>query len=191
MQKIKLRLQGITPLMMHNERLADPTGAWAKRLKAISKKRNKSDEDLEALKRAEWEGGLYCDDNNAPAIPVDWVLAAALAGGRRYKIGPLIKAGVFTSKRDRFPLEFDFKKKTDLDALYAAGFVDYRGVVVGRARVMRCRPHFPGWSTTVELAYDPETIDREQLVQAIATAGQLIGIGDYRPRFGRFEVHEA
>jgi hypothetical protein len=191
MERLNFRLTGVSGLLMHNERLADPTSQWSKSLKAISKKRQKSDDDLAALKQAEWLGGLYTDADGAPAIPVDWLLAAALAGGKRFKIGQLIKAGVFAVK-DMFPIDFDFKKKTDLDALYADGrFVDYRGVVVSRARVMRCRPHFPGWSVAATLAYDPVTIDRSQLVQSLETAGQLIGIGDYRPRFGRFTVAEA
>lgn len=173
---------------MHNERLADPTSQWAKALKVISKKRAKSDDDIAALKHAEWMGGLYVNDKGAPAIPVDWLLACALAGGKRFKIGQLIKAGVFAVK-DMFELDFDFKKKTDLDALYADGrFVDYRGVVVSRARVMRCRPHFPGWSLEAALAFDPTTIDKSQLLQALETAGNLVGIGDYRPRFGRFTI---
>lgn len=174
---------------MHNERLADPTGQWAKALSAIHGKRKKTEDDILALKRAEWEGGLYTNAKGAPAVPVDWLLATVLAGAKRYKLGPLVKAGVFAVK-DTFDLDFDFKRKTDLDALYNDGrFVDYRGVVVnGRSRVMRCRPHFPGWAVDVELGYDPTTIDRDQIVRAMETAGHLIGMGEYRPRFGRFTV---
>lgn len=188
METFEATLKGTAPLLMHNERLADPTGKWSKALKVLSKKRAKSDDDLAALKRAEWEGGLYEDETGAPVVPVDWVLAAILGGGKRFKIGPLVKAGVFAVK-DCFPLQFDFKKKTDHEALFNDGrFVDYRGVVITRSRVMRCRPHFPGWSLDVALSFDPITIDRSQLLQALETAGQLIGMGDYRPRFGRFTV---
>lgn len=132
---------------------------------------------------------MYTDENGAPAVPVDWILAVLLAGAKKSKQGPLAKAGIFSGVEDFFPLDYDGPK--DIEALWAAEkYCDYRGVSVNRAKVMRARPVFPGWSLTFSVQYDPDTIDGDAIETALEKAGQLLGMGDYRPRFGRFVVKE-
>ena len=67
-------------------------------------------------------------------------------------------------------------------------FQDQRMVVVGRARVTRTRPIFHEWGLELTVSYDPEIVDREHVIEAMQTAGRFVGLGDYRPKFGRFEV---
>ena len=67
-------------------------------------------------------------------------------------------------------------------------FVDMRGVRVGQAKLMRCRPKFNEWRTTCQLAFNPEQITLQEVQQMVANAGSLVGIGDFRPRFGRFSA---
>lgn len=66
--------------------------------------------------------------------------------------------------------------------------VDRRPVIVNRGRIMRERPMFTEW----ELEFDVQVMDEQipnSVVNAILTfAGQYVGIGDYRPKFGRFIV---
>lgn len=189
MKTFKATIVGITPLMMHSERLADPTQPATRELKKLTSKRNKTEEDLLLLKRCEWQGGMYVDEKGEPAVPVDWILAVLLAGAKKSKQGPLAKAGIFSGPTAFFPLQYEGPR--DIDGLWADGrFCDYRGVAVGQAKVMRARPVFPGWSLTFSVEYDPETIDGETIETALQKAGQLLGMGDYRPRFGRFAVTE-
>lgn len=186
MQQLDVTLTGTAPLLMHNERLADPTSKWSKALKSISGKRKKTDEDLADLKRAEWFGGIYTDEAEKPVVPVDWVLAAALAGAKKSKDGPKVKSGVFEVAPHSL-LKFD--GPGSLEELYDDGrFIDYRGVGVNGKRIMRCRPRFPNWSIDVSLMFDATVVDGRELLRFIEVAGSLIGIGDYRPRFGRFTV---
>jgi len=68
-------------------------------------------------------------------------------------------------------------------------YLDLRPVVISRARVVRIRPTFKaGW----ELEFVIEVIDDQipiEMVQDILTlAGKTVGIGDFRPKFGRFRV---
>jgi hypothetical protein len=67
--------------------------------------------------------------------------------------------------------------------------IDRRAVVVQRARIMRERPRFDNWG----LSFVIETLDEQLPVSAIKEildyAGK-VGLGDYRPRFGRFIVTE-
>jgi hypothetical protein len=186
MDKVTATLEGVSPLIQHNGQLADPTNKWVREIKKTSKKRNKTDEDFETLKRLEFLGGMYMDENGEPTIPADMVLAAVIEGAKKTKNGKNAKAGVFETQPN-YRLEYTGPRKPA--AMYKAGtFCDYRIVVVNRARTMRARPIFRGWSTTIELLHDPEIIDRQMVVEALITAGERVGIGDYRPRYGRFSV---
>jgi hypothetical protein len=189
MKRFSATLTGTAPLLMHNERLADPTSKYAKGMKALTGKRKKTDEDHAEIKRAEWWGGLYTNaEENEVVVPVDWILAMALAGAKKSKDGPKVKSGVFEVTPE-FPLAYEGKR--ELGKLFDDGrFVDYRGVGVNGKRVMRCRPRFPNWELKIELDYDENVLDARELRQFVAVAGQLIGIGDYRPRFGRFTVSQ-
>lgn len=189
MKTFKATIVGVTPLLMHSERLADPTNEHTKKLKKLTAKRQKTDEDLILIKKVEWRGGLYLDDEDRPAVPVDWLLAAIKEGARKSKLGKMAEAGVYDPGVPFFRLTFDGPE--GLEDLYECGrFCDYRGVGVGGKRVMRARPCFPGWSLTFHLDYDPEVIEGGQIADALSKVGQLRGIGDYRPRFGRFVVSE-
>lgn len=72
--------------------------------------------------------------------------------------------------------------------------IDRQPCVVGKARILRCRPRWDDWSMKVALDVDTAVLTKEHVIQALALAGRTIGIGDYRPEkgggFGRFVVVE-
>lgn len=69
-------------------------------------------------------------------------------------------------------------------------YLDKRRVVVQRNGINRVRPALlKGWRATFELqVLLPEYITRDVLISTINDAGRLVGIGDFRPTFGRFFV---
>lgn len=69
-------------------------------------------------------------------------------------------------------------------------YLDRRRVTIQRAGVNRTRPAMKaGWEATFDLMILlPEYIDRNSLRETIENAGRLIGIGDFRPTFGRFGI---
>lgn len=69
-------------------------------------------------------------------------------------------------------------------------YEDKRRVVVQRAGVNRVRPAMrAGWRAEfVFLITTPEYIGPQFLQQVITKAGVLVGIGDFRPTFGRFGI---
>lgn len=69
-------------------------------------------------------------------------------------------------------------------------YEDMRRVVIQRNGVNRIRPAMrAGWRAQFNLlVLSPEYIDRNSLREAIEEAGRLIGIGDFRPTFGRFGI---
>lgn len=69
--------------------------------------------------------------------------------------------------------------------------VDTRSVIIQRSRVLRRRPCFPDWSLEFQVRIlDEEAIAPEMAHEILEYAGRYIGIGDYRPRYGLFEVTE-
>jgi hypothetical protein len=54
--------------------------------------------------------------------------------------------------------------------------------------VYRTRPMFTDWSATFEVCYDPDQINEGDLKKAIADAGRMVGLCDFRPKYGRFEM---
>ena len=67
--------------------------------------------------------------------------------------------------------------------------IDARPVRIQRSRIMRHRPHLARWNLafTMQLI-DAEAVPAEVLNSILVLAGEAIGIGDYRPRYGRFTV---
>lgn len=69
-------------------------------------------------------------------------------------------------------------------------YLDQRRVMVQRAGITRSRPAFrAGWRATFSLqVLTPEYVPQSELLGVLTQAGRLVGIGDYRPTFGRFQV---
>jgi len=69
-------------------------------------------------------------------------------------------------------------------------YLDRRRVMIQRNAITRVRPAMhPGWRVTVHLqVLLPEYIDPTLLHEVVTMAGRLIGVGDFRPTFGRFQV---
>jgi hypothetical protein len=69
-------------------------------------------------------------------------------------------------------------------------YLDARRVMVQRNGVTRTRPAMKaGWQ--VEVTFQvllPEYIGPQMLNETIQAAGRLVGVGDFRPTYGRFAV---
>ena len=70
-------------------------------------------------------------------------------------------------------------------------FVDMRSVVIQQKRTMRCRPIFHEWEVKFTAMHDPDVINREDVIGFAGTAGRMIGLSTFRPRYGRFVVVSA
>jgi hypothetical protein len=90
----------------------------------------------------------------------------------------LFKAGVIVTT------EYASLGKADWD------YLDRRRVVIQRSAVTRERPAFlAGWEATFEvMVQTPEYISQDMLHHVLVNAGRLVGVGDFRPTYGRFSV---
>lgn len=179
-----ITITGTSALLMHNGRLADPLDPAAKALKAVNGKRNKTDADHVQVAKFDFIGGLYHDPAVGPYLPADNIWKTLHVAAKKSKQGKQIEEGVIITSEVN-PLAYNGPR--DPESLYEdPNFVYRKTVVMQRQRVARTRPIFPQWAVEADGILDENVINLRDL-QAIADrAGNLVGIGDWRPRFGRF-----
>jgi hypothetical protein len=185
--QITLTLEGTNPLLMHNERLANKLDPIVRQMAEITSKRKKTDDDLLALARLEFEGGLYLN-TQGPYIPGYNVKRCFIDGGKINKLGKAVERA-FTPMVAEVPLTY--KGPRDVQEMWdAAGatFYDMRSVKVGTSKVTRCRPRFEEWELSLNAELDTSVLNLSEFEQVAVRAGLMVGLGDYRQRFGRFDV---
>lgn len=188
-------MKGLSALLMHNERLADPLDPFVQALSEITAKRKKSMADHEEIGHVEFLGGLYTspplegpDDLSKvkPCIPAWNVIRCLQDGAKRQKRGTDVLKGIFPLTEDA-ALSYD--GPSDPKKLWQhGGFSLRKSVGVQRNRTMRTRPMFPNWEAQLAVEIDPTIFDLHTVKRAWADAGAYSGIGDMRPVYGRFEA---
>jgi hypothetical protein len=129
---------------------------------------------------------VYRADNGHLALPGEY-LRQSIIGAARFRQDPrsprksamdLYKAGVVS-----------ITELADL-GVEEPDYIDRRRVLIQRAAITRERPALrEGWEATIELmVLLPEYISKTDLLEIIGQAGRLIGVGDFRPTYGRFAV---
>lgn len=184
--KIRLSIQGTAPLLVHSDALSDPLHPLAKALKEISGKRIKTPEDHELMARIEWEGGLYFHPTLGPYIPGVNLEKSIVEGARITKQGKQVERGLFVTDNE-IPLLYQGPRTVE-ELWPDANFRDRSSVKVGQARVMRTRPKFAAWALEADAELDTGQLSVDQLQAIVDDAGSKVGLGDWRPRHGRFDA---
>lgn len=183
-KSLSFRITGVAPLLMHNGQLVDPLNSFSQSIAEITKKRKKTDADQAEMARREWFGGLYISAGT-PCIPAEMIEAALVKGAMKEKRGPAAKAGILVEKNAKLEYEGPREPK----ALWEDEKFRLRvAAKVGQAKIMRTRPRFDGWAAKIEIKFLPSLLNAQDIKSFLVAAGEQVGIGDWRPRFGRFEV---
>jgi hypothetical protein len=170
---------------MHNERLANPMDPHARDVSKIAKKRSKTESDYEMLAKLEFKGGLYISEETGPYVPGTWIDKMLETSGKKEKLGTTMKAYA-RCMEDAMPIGFDGPRT--IEGMWDKHFYDQRCVGVQTRKTVRTRPCFREWTLECTILYDETALEHEQIIRAMDRAGQAIGLGDYRPRFGRFTI---
>jgi len=149
-----------------------------------------------AKKTDDIESYVYRNDEGVICLPGEYLRGSMIDpknGAAKYKQDPrsprksaldLFKAGVI-ALTNLAPI-------TRADGTLAAAwdFVDRRRVMVQRNGITRSRPGLvEGWTAEVQLLVQtPSLISPSLLADVLTDAGRLVGVGDFRPTFGRFHV---
>ena len=186
-KKLKFKITGATSLLMHSDKFANPLDPLTKKHKELTGKRKKTDEDHEAIALSEWRGALYWDDKEGVYIPGENIEACLLGAAKLQRLGTTFKRGLMVLESI---CKLDYKGTKSLPKMME-NLHDYsyaKSVVVQRARIMRVRPMFSDWSTEFTVGYNDEVVNEGDIIKAVHDAGEMIGLCDWRPRFGRFDV---
>jgi len=174
---------------MNNGLLTDQTNPFTRRIKEICSKGSKklTDSDYEERDRLEWEAGLYFDKEDGVIMPSDNIERCIQLGAQKSRLGKDVQAAVFCSEAHA---KIEYEGPRDIEKMYAdPRFTLRKGVAVQKSRIIRIRPMIPtGWKISFTLEYDDTIVNAKNLVKAMVDAGSLIGLGDWRPKFGRFTV---
>lgn len=171
---ITIGIEGVAPILFHawNCDSVDAKGKAAKNSKA------KKSDDLESY--------VYRNEDGHLCLPGEYLRQSAIMAAKfkqdprspRKSAADLFKAGIASL--------------TTLASLGAKDwdYVDRRRVTIQRNGITRERPAMrQGWRCEFEMAVLlPEYIDRALLLEVIQGAGRLVGVGDFRPTFGRFGI---
>lgn len=142
----------------------------------------------------EWREYLYTNDGMVcqPSSHIEAAMIKAAASfkitgkrGKTYK--DLVSANVIIDP-EKIPHNIPVPETLDTDADKPL-YLDIRPVVVQRARVVRIRPVLkPGWKLSFIINILDDELPANIVHDILALAGKAVGIGDYRPKFGRFMV---
>ena len=146
--------------------------------KAAKNSKGKKTDDVESY--------VYRTENGTLAIPGEY-LRGSIINAAKFRQDPrsprksamdLFKAAIVVTS----PLASLGVKEWD--------YLDRRRVMIQRQGINRTRPAMRiGWQATFDLLVMlPEYVDRQMLRETIESAGRLIGVGDFRPTFGRFGI---
>lgn len=184
----RFKITGVCPLLMHNGQMANPLNPYAKALKAISGKRNKTDADHEEMAHIEFLASLYLNEDGDPCIPSSNIRGMLLGKGgasRKRKLGKEAQLAMFVS--GDYPLLYDGPR--DPEELWKdEEFRFAQMLTVQTSKVLRTRPIFKEWSSEVEVFYNPDYIENDMVEYLVGLGGAEVGIMDWRPTYGRFNV---
>lgn len=185
MKTLTFEIESIVPLLMHDDKTANPLHEITKKLKALTSKRQKTDEDYIEIANIEWNASLYYE-NGKYVIPTKVIEGTLKESAKHFKKGKQIKQAIVII--EDMVLEFKDSKLTP-DKLYKKiEYSDMRTVKVGQAKTTRCRPKFDSWKGTFTIMLDDEKLNVEEIEQIVANAGKYVGFCDYRPKYGRFQI---
>jgi hypothetical protein len=183
-QTVKYTLKSSCPMLVHNGRMANPLDKYAKMMKEVSGKRTKTDADYEQIAKIEFMAGLYMGVDG-PIIPASNFDAMLINAAKKVKDGNAAKAGVFCLEHARI----EYEGPRTADELWADERFRHTALVrVATAKVVRTRPVFGEWTAVVTINLEDGVVNAAQVDRWFQIAGAQVGLGDWRPQWGRFQA---
>ena len=172
--RVLVSLEGTAPILFHAWNCESVAGKAA----ASKGSTEKKTDDLNSY--------VYRNEKGEICIPGEY-LRGAIIGAARFQQDP---RSARKSAADLFKAAIS--SLTPLASLGAKNwdYVDKRRVGIQRGAITRCRPAMKeGWKVQFILMVNlPEYVTSSHLNSTIAAAGRLIGLGDFRPTYGRFNI---
>jgi hypothetical protein len=184
-ETITLQLVGVAPLLMHSSRLADPLDPQRVKLAAITSKRLKTQSDHRRIAELEWHACLWLHEG-MPCLPAEAVEGAFVQAAKTRNKGKIARAALAVDR----PALLHYEGPKTVEGLWNDPAHALRAMVrVQKALTARTRPRFPNWTARISATFLVTLMNRSEVLDYFRIAGAL-GIGDWRPRYGKFLVEE-
>jgi hypothetical protein len=184
MRRIIIDIVGTTPFIMHRFNAK----AWRELLYPSQRKnRNERATSLKHDPVEEYRGSFYL--NRDPKTPTLFHLPDGMVHGC-LSSSALDVDGPAKAQIERWTNVVS--ENINLYGLPVLGMDMVRSSDAARTPDVRTRPFFPQWACTVEIEYKVNPLTDEQIMNLLASAGQIVGMGDGRPqkarRYGKFRI---
>ena len=159
-----------------------PARTELQKLHSLSPKAKKEPANVARGKELEWELCFYAADRNGerfPIIPQKLIRGAIHNAAKLSRDGQRVNRGILVLPE----VTFEYPPNTGMSIAELAQIPAYRHeavVAVQRQRILRVRPLFPEWASEFRVSADDELASEESLRDWLTTAGELIGLGDWR-----------
>jgi len=184
MQQIDFNIRGVAPMIHHNAQLSDPLNEWVKKIQAYTSKRKKTIEDHEEIARLEWFGSLYLNESG-PVVPASNLERMLRDAAAKSKLGKQVQAGLLVLE----DAPVIYKGPKDPTKMWdSQKFFTRASCKIGQQRVIRTRPSWDDWELKFIVQFDESMLDENKIRDFVSLAGRVCGLGDWRPKYGRFEV---
>ncbi len=178
MKTVSVRIEGITPLLMH--RFAVEVCLDPKLSKSKKKDQKKTEDDVESY--------LYMNEDGKLVQPATHIIGALKRAGTKFQItgqGKLTYKNLLGSGAVIINPDMILHETQKWE-------IDRRAVIVNQSRIIRERPMLSKWALSFDMEIDDDEIPVHTAHEILGYAGKRVGIGDYRPDrggpFGRFMI---
>lgn len=187
MEKLHIEIEGVSPLLMHSTRAMNRRDPLVQRKALlVSKKTRKTEADIDEIEEIDYHLAFYLNQKDEPYLPSEFLEASINSGARKLRKGKEFLSG-FMVDLEGGKLIYD-GPKNPAKLFENDDFVHRSTVVVSRARTPRIRPMFMNWKCEFVAYYNPSIINLEDVKEAIIANGMQTGMGDWRPKYGRFNL---
>lgn len=174
-EKIKVQIEGTTPLLFNRFRDVQIEGKSKKRTGAMAE--------------LDIEDKLYLDEDKKVCLPAVYLKNCITEASKQFKIigkGKSTYSKIVASTVDIEPFMIELKSgKYEIFRISAVN-------PMTRGRMMTERPKFNKWSAEFEIIVNDPAVPVNVINEILEHAGKYVGIGDWRPEkkgmFGKFMI---
>jgi hypothetical protein len=175
MEKIKVTIEGTTPLLFNRFRDVQIEGKSKKRTGAVAE--------------SDIEDKLYLDEEENVCLPSVYLKNSISEASKQFKIVGKGKSTYSKLVASTIEIEpFMILLNTNNYEVFRISAVN----PMTRGRMMTERPKFSKWSASFEIVLNDSAIPVSVLNEILEHAGKYVGIGDWRPQtkgmFGKFMI---
>lgn len=188
-------IEGIRPLICNNGRMANPLEEIARRLKTITSKKQKTEDDYRLMCQLNWRGSLYWSDEIGVYMPTENLQRMLLDAAKKVKLGRQV-VGLIVAEEIGAPLQFENSRnlaKLEGDSRYHFVKMAKRPKPVLTDRLLVPT----GWRLEFSLQVDQTIFPEDRIGEILEIGGNIVGLGDWRPgapmvpgNMGRFKLVE-